>query len=284
MSSIFSGVFYDKDLRPTLGLIDSTIAPLTLEGTLSFDTSQRYCIGWHDLATGENHACPEQAATDSKYDTCPACQRRTGFNPAFYHATSVSEQQEKRNAEPHLLYLAYMGNGYHKVGISWAKRGLRRLLDQGARSALILDTFPTALIARQYEARIAALPQIHETTPTRTKLQLLAHPHTQDEAEASLRSTLETIEAALKTRFTPESIIHLDTYYSPEATVPTDFTTLTEPLVSGSARAVVGDIIFMEHNDRTVALPLKRYTGYTITLDDSITPLDLPAEQVSLFG
>src|SRR5690606_9718124 len=136
---------------------------------LSLDPTKRYCVGWHDLATGESHPCPENAATDKKYETCPACQRRTGFNPAFYHADKVSVKQEARNAEPHHLYLAYMGENYIKVGISWGKRGIKRLLDQGARAGLILETFPTALIARQYEAKIARIDGIHETTSTRIK-------------------------------------------------------------------------------------------------------------------
>lgn len=284
MSKLFGGIYYDKNLRPTLRLDNETMLPLDNSGTFTFDTTQRYCIGWHDLTTGENHTCPNQAATDSKYDTCPACQRRTGFNPAFYHAASVSPQQEARNAEPHMLYLAYMGPQYIKVGISWEQRGVRRLLDQGARSALILETFPTALVARQYEAKIAALAGIHETTPTRTKLQLLEQPYDTSTAQDLLLHTKKRIEDTLKTSFDAPDVVHLNTHYHKTSTSISNFTALTEPLISGEPTAVIGDILFMQHNDRTVALPLKRYTGYRLSFDTPISPLDLPAEQVSLFG
>ncbi len=284
MSRLFGGVYYNEKSQPTLRLGDDDIQLLQKAGTLAFDTSQRYCVGWHDLATGTSHTCPDNATTDAKYDTCPACQRRTGFNPAFYNATSVSKQQEVRNAQPHILYLAYMGDNYIKVGISWAERGNRRLLDQGARSALILETFPTALIARQYEASIATLPNIHETTPTRTKLQLLAHPHDNSTAEQALNEARTVIEQTLKTTFQGSDIIHLDTHYYANNSPVSNFTTLTEPLISGQTTAIIGDIMFMQHDDRTVALPLRRFTGYKASFDTSITPLDLPAEQVSLFG
>ena len=284
MSSLFRGLYYDTDSRPTLKIGDEVIAPLGRTGTLSFDTAQRYCIGWHDLATGENNTCPENAQTDPKYDTCPACQRRTGFNPAFYHASSVSPQQEARNSEPHTLYLAYMGPGYLKVGISWHKRGLRRLLDQGARSAIILETFPSALIARQYEAKIAALPTIHETTPTRTKLKLLELPRSDHLAKKELLAAKHTIEQSLKITFASNEILHFTDHYHASQQRVTSFTTLVQPPISGHVIAVVGDIMFTQYNDRFVALALKRYTGYPATFEATIQPLDLPAEQVSLFG
>lgn len=148
-------------------------SPLDKELALSFATQQRFCTGWHNLEDGSNHPCPDTSKVDDKYDQCAACQQRTGFNPAFYNATSVSPQQEKRNAEPHILYLAHFGGTTTKVGISYANRGRARLLEQGARSALILETFPTAHIARNYEARIAALPGIAETLQLRKKNRLI---------------------------------------------------------------------------------------------------------------
>src|SRR5690606_36329769 len=150
--------------------------PLRHAFTLKFDTAQRYCTGWHDLATGQNHPCTEGGMTNEKYDQCAACQKRTGFNPAVYHAASDSPQQETRNAEPHILYLAHFAPGLVKVGISYAGRGRGRLLEQGARSALILDTFPTAAIARQYEAKIASMPGIAETMLVGKKIAALNQP------------------------------------------------------------------------------------------------------------
>lgn len=283
MSSIFTGIYYTGEpLRPVCGTLEDDHSLIGTTCTLSFDITTRFCIGWHDLATGKNHPCPEQAIISTSYDTCPACQKRTGFNPAFYHAASISPQQEARNAEPHILYLAYMGGDYVKVGISWAKRGIRRLLDQGAQACIVLDTFPTALIARQYEAKIAALPHLHETTPTAKKLQLLAHPSILADAEHHLHAALTTIKKELSLSFSSPTIQPLTQHYTADA-LPHRFTVRDEPTISGTVLAIAGDIIFTEYHDRTLALPVGRYKGYPLTITSTLAELDLPAEQISLF-
>ena len=113
--------------------------------------------GWVDFDNHCSQVCPDGATVDEKYENCLKCRNRTGFNPAFYHADSVSAQQEKINQQPHFVYLAYFAPGVIKVGISQEERGIRRLLEQGARLAVKLETFASALIARQYEAKIAGL-------------------------------------------------------------------------------------------------------------------------------
>lgn len=283
MSSIFTGVHYTGEPpRPVCSTLEGDHSLIGTICTLSFDTTARFCIGWHDLATGKNHPCPEQAAINTPYDTCPTCQKRTGFNPAFYHAASVSPQQAARNAEPHILYLAYMGGDYVKVGISWAKRGIRRLLDQGAQACIVLDTFPTALVARQYEVKIAALPNLHETTPTAKKLQLLAYPSTLADAEHHLHAALTAIKKELLLSFDNPTVQPLAHYYTAD-TLPHHFTVCDEPTISGTVLAIVGDIIFTKYNDRMLALPVGRYKGYPLTITSTLTELDLPAEQISLF-
>lgn len=269
---------------PTLTLSDGEqFAPLDKTLSISFDQTQRYCIGWHDLSSGESHPCPEKATTDKKFETCPACQRRTGFNPAFYNTDKVSQQQEARNAEPHHLYLAYMGKGYIKVGISWANRGNRRLLDQGARAGLILATFPSALIARQYEAKIARIDNMHETTSTRTKLALLRHEFDQKAAKEELYAAKQKVEAALGTAFDSVEVVFFDSAYTHTSVPSGDITLMTKPHISGLAQAIVGDILLTDYDDRTLALPLKQFVGYPIEINDTVAPLDLEPQQMQLF-
>ena len=141
--------------------------------SLEFDFSTKYCTGWVDFENHCSQICPDSATVDGKYENCLKCRDRTGFNPAFYNADSVSAQQEKINQNPHFVYLAYFAPGVIKVGISQEERGIRRLLEQGARLALKLETFSSALIARQYEAKIARLDGIVETMPIHKKLELI---------------------------------------------------------------------------------------------------------------
>jgi hypothetical protein len=285
MSRFITHLYYKGDTyQPTLVLSDNTEqAALGKTISLSFDLSTRFCTGWHDITTGESHPCPEQATTDKKYGICPACQKRTGFNPAFYHSQTVSPQQEARNADPHHLYLSYMGEGYIKVGISWHKRDIQRLLDQGARAGLILETFPTALIARQYEAKIAALAAIHETTATRTKLALLSVPFSESTAREHLLATKQTIEQTLSISLSGGEVLFFDQFYAGSAISPAEITAPPTPTISGNVMALIGDILLTNYDGRRLGLPLKQYIGYPVDITDEIIPLDLDPQQLQLF-
>ncbi|HEY5695817.1 MAG TPA: DUF2797 domain-containing protein [Candidatus Saccharimonadales bacterium] len=261
------------------------LLPLSKTIDLQFDNSQRYCVGWRNITTGERSACPTAAALDGKYEQCAACQERTGFNPAFYHATSVSTQQEARNQEPHILYLARFGNGIIKVGISYAKRGRSRLLEQGARDALILDTFPSANIARQYEAKIAALPNIVETLQVRKKLSLILQPYSHQDGEHELQATKQKIEEALKISFEKPQLFNLDPIYFPHDTpnLADSVDCTDQNKLTGTVNGSVGSLLFCLYNETPVFLPLKKYVGYNVELAYTQTQLSLPARQTSLF-
>ena len=101
----------------------------------------RRCVGRHDLETHAKMPCPldVELPPESKVTVCPACQEATGFNPSFYHTDFVSPQQRAYNAEPHIAYLAYFSPAHVKAGITAASRGVRRLLEQGARAGRIVD-------------------------------------------------------------------------------------------------------------------------------------------------
>ena len=144
--------------------------------SLEFDFSVKYCTGWVDFENRCSQICPDHATVDGKYENCLKCRDKTGFNPAFYNASSVSTQQEKINQNPHFVYLAYFAPNVIKVGISQEERGIRRLLEQGARLAIKLETFSSALIARQYEAKISKLDGIAETLPVHKKMELIKQP------------------------------------------------------------------------------------------------------------
>ena len=63
--------------------------------SLEFDFSVKYCTGWVDFENRCSQICPDHATVDEKYENCLKCRDKTGFNPAFYNANSVSAQQEK---------------------------------------------------------------------------------------------------------------------------------------------------------------------------------------------
>ena len=286
---LLAHVSFSKEEKPVLSLQQGekiiSFMPLGQTLTLRFDTAQRFCTGWYDMRSGEDHICPERAEVAEKYEQCPACQKRTGFNPAFYHASSVSEQQEERNQEPHFLYLAHFGKDVIKVGISYAGRGNSRLLEQGARSALVLDTFPTAHIARQYEAKIASLPGIAETIQLRKKIAELEKPYDQAVAMQELTGTRNRIKEQLGVTFAQNDALHLDpTYFASGAPQLADaFDCSPQALISGRATGMLGSLLFCAQQETPLFLPLKKFVGYPVKLSYDTTQVALPARQASLF-
>ena len=282
---------YDEQHRPHLSLLkegDDSFVHFLPRGeklTLSFNTDQRYCNGWHDLETSQSFPCPDATQLPEQYDQCRHCQQKTGFNPAFYNAASVSEQQQKRNAEPHILYLAHFAPGVVKVGISWAGRGIKRLLDQGARSAVIIKTYPNADIARQYEAKTASLPGIAETLQVRNKMNYLTRPY--DPAIGAEELHLARERLIREVGATPDDVdpLHLDSYYIGDSQLqPTNLIDTTKnKSISGDCIGMLGSVLITEQDGMQYALPLSKLTGYRCTLRYDETKNEAAPHQVSLF-
>ncbi|MDB5187332.1 MAG: hypothetical protein JWM07_804 [Candidatus Saccharibacteria bacterium] len=286
---LFTSIGFSSNEEPILLLQKDesffSFNPINQSLTLTFDTSQRYCVGWKDITAGGQFVCPNKQMVPSKFEQCAGCQKRTGFNPAFYHATSVSAQQETRNTEPHILYLAHFGPGVIKVGISHAKRGNARLLEQGARSAMILDTLSSAHVARQYEAKIAALPNIAETIQLRKKIDLMMRPYDEAAATQELLTTKAIIESHINTTFTSQHIQTFNSHYFPNGPVniADAHATTGQLMLAGKAIGLMGSVLFCEQNENIFYSPLKQYAGYAVSISDSITPITAPARQTSLF-
>lgn len=278
-----------RDNKPVLdvardgAIVEHAIVPGAL--TLDFDTSQRYCTGWHDLETGVSSPCPNTTTIDPKFTQCPACQRRTGFNPAFYNSSNVSAQQDKRNHEPHFLYLAYFAPNVIKVGISYSGRGDARLLEQGSRASYVLDTLPTALIARQYEAKISSLDNMLEHLTSRRKRELWSNAYDSEVAKQQLDTAIKQIEDETSLKFSNPKFVDLNQYYFFETGTSLDEVVelSTGNFVSGDIIGCIGTDIVARNNTRLISLHLKNFLGYPVKIDQSIRPIELPPVQVSLF-
>ena len=280
---------YDRKLKPGLTLhlpgsdVFSYFSPTGQSITLTFDTSSRACTGWHDLSTSQSYPCPDQAALPPQFDHCRHCQNKTGFNPAFYHAASVSPQQQARNAEPHFLYLAHFAPGVVKVGISWAQRGLRRLLDQGARSALIVKTYPTATLARQYEAKVAALPGISETLQQKTKHKLLGTVYDMAKGVAELMAVRERVADSCGISADRHEPVVLDPYYLTGQQITAPIILYGEQRISGNCLGMVGGTLITEQNGQQFGLGLSNLTGYRVTISKEVAANVHRPQQASLF-
>lgn len=252
--------------------------------SFSFDTQQRYCVGWHNLETGESFMCDDSAKIDKKYEQCSVCQKKTGFNPAFYHSDSISKQQQKRNQQPHFLYLAYFSPGHCKVGISYQGRGYSRLYEQGAKAAMILHEFPTALIARSHEFKIARCSGVFEAISSTVKQKLLGDTYDANQAEGILRKKLLEIAASTNVTYEHAKFIDLfDKYFLGERLDIKDVISRDkEGSIAGKVVAVIGSILVTEYNNRYYSLNIKKYIGYMLDEEREVI-MKAPARQESLF-
>ena len=254
------------------------------ELSLAFDFSAKYCTGWVDFENHCSQVCPDGATVDGKYENCLKCRNRTGFNPAFYHANSVSTRQEKINQQPHFVYLAHFAPGVIKVGISQEKRGIRRLLEQGARLALKLETFSSALIARQYEAKIARLDGIVETMPIHKKLELIKQPFDRADGEKKLQQKLLEIEQKIGVSFPRSELILCEDYFH---TAGVDLTRVVlmkdQNQLAGRVRSVIGPILIVDYDGQLLAYNVKKFIGYQAQTITGDIELELPSEQLTLF-
>jgi len=252
--------------------------------SLEFDFSTKYCTGWVDFENHCSQICPDSATVDGKYENCLKCRNRTGFNPAFYNADSVSAQQEKINQNPHFVYLAYFAPGVIKVGISQEERGIRRLLEQGARLALKLETFSSALIARQYEAKIASLDGIVETMPIHKKLELIKQPFDRADGEKKLQQKLLEIEQKIGISFPKSELIPCEDYFY---TAGVDLTRVVlmkdQNQLAGRVRSIIGPILIADYDGQLLAYNVKKFIGYQAQTVDGAIDIEIPSTQLALF-
>ncbi len=285
---IIRRVSFSSHGQPFIEFVDGVdiwqVNPLNQTIALQFDTSQRFCIGGYDMVAGENYACPHSATVDGKYEQCRVCMKATGFNPAFYHATTISEQQLARNAEPHLVYLAYFAPNVLKVGISHAKRGIARLLEQGARAAVVLLECSSADIARSYEEKMTGMYGIRDTVQLTKKTELAKVPFRAEQAQQILGRIVSDLQVDLRVTFDSEDVMLLDQYYfktlpAPDLSQAIDLR--AHDAVAGEPIGMLGSVLYCRYDEQIVSLPLKKYVGYTVA--DTVGALDLGAQQMTLF-
>lgn len=250
-------------------------------------TGERRCTGRFDLATHQASACPDdtELLPGSKDTQCPACQEATGFNPSFYYALSVSPQQRAYNATPHFAYLAYFSPQHVKAGISSEGRGIRRLLDQGARAARVVGRFPDAYAARECEAGMCLDERIYETMRVSKKVELLANVR-YDFAEAC--GILDEAAARLGLRDTAEPCLDLTPYYFGDAGSPAcDTLRVAEgpaDCCAGLCAGMVGGTLVLQQNGVNYLVPVNDWEAHVVELheDEVLHEYEFEPLQMSL--
>ena len=232
---------------------------------------EQHCVGRHDLETGRSVPCPARVAFGAiAHEQCSDCFAATGFNPAFYNAPRISEQQRRRNLEPHIVYLVSFGVGAVKVGMAYAPRRLSRLLEQGARLGAVLACLPNADRARELEASIARELDVSEFVRASRKRQLLASPLSAAAARAELACAIARVAERHPEAADAGPIQELDPYYFGDERVPSTLTDLSETLphsISGRCVGMIGDIVVCAQREQRFMLSLGDSVGHRVRLE-----------------
>ena len=236
------------------------------------NTELRYCVGTYDLNTFATTPCRKKVVLDShqKGNYCEYCKYEIGFNPAFYNAKAISPQQVQYNNSPHIVYMAYFSPDHIKVGIASERRHSIRLLEQGARAAIVLAKYPNAQLARQLEARLCSNTDILENVTSDTKLRLLIEEdYSFDYAKKSLMYTAKKYYG----QSVLGDVIDLEPYYFYGKSLVGKIQRLDnqkEAQISGKLVGMIGDIVIMVQpevsEDTLFAVSVKKYISHVVKL------------------
>jgi hypothetical protein len=258
----------DVRVRPT------TRVPILLRGrvlTLT-QTDPRFCVGRYSLKTFEAVPCPNRAVIENdKAIACGACLQANAFNPYFYNTQQLSPEQLAYNSQPHDVYLAHFGGGIIKVGISNSFRTQTRLLEQGARLAIVVCTMPDAQNARAIEDRARSVLRVPENVRGSMKRRLLNLEFDHSLARAELRQRFDRMRtefhlAGIKgLAFEPDPFYFGGEQFHPPATDLCE----TEPKkISGRIVGMVGDLLIAIQQGRYFMLSLKPLMSHLVEVND----------------
>lgn len=239
------------------------------------DTRVKYCTGWYDIETHQNHLCESQAIVDTAYDSCYACRQKTEFNPAFYNTAHVSEKQAKYNKAPHTVYVAYFGNSLAKAGIMSDSRGIERLYEQGALLYGIIARCPDATIAHNLEDKLIQ-KGLRNSVSKKQKADVFQGVIDADSEQVRFRTIVDSVGYV-----DVEIATLLDTFFFgsyPKLPIQ-DFG--GNP-ISGKVVGAVGRYLVLENNGRLYGFLLSKLFGYKITIGDEINLIERKLEQVNL--
>ena len=249
---------------------------LTLDagGELAVELSgQRRCIGHRPPGSGTLVACPNQR-TGTSSNQCPDCFAASMMLPCLRCEGDRCQNPKRRVAcvqpDNHAVYLAAFAPGVYKVGVARWERRRERLVEQGARAAVIVGR-DDGQQARRVEAQIKRLVDdegnqlIPDKRTFHEKLTLLTVAGDRPQLEDELRRVWPLIRPRLRGRFLDE----IETVDLPEAPLldcpPRVVSAHADLRVRGVIEAVCGQTLLIDSDSgERVALDAGGLVGYAL--------------------
>ena len=147
-----------------------------------------------------------------------------------------------------------------------------------------LETFASALIARQYEAKIAKLDGIMETVAASKKLGLIKQPLNAAVAEQALADALVRIQQKLGLDFPNRTLIMCEDYFHTEGRDLSSVIDMTgNTVLAGTVVSVIGSVLITEYDGQLLAYNLKKFIGHRAQTVQGAIDLEIPNTQLTLF-
>lgn len=268
--------------------------PLTIGDKINFAfDAKRKCIGYRKAegSSGSLLSCPNNV-TGITSAQCPDCLGSAKILPCLRCTGEVCRNQVKRNfcvqPENHALYLAGFASGIIKVGVSRWPRRQQRLLEQGARCAIIVARDDGQMI-RRYETQITSFGFVDRLSSSE-KLTYLSQNIAVDKLLEEIHEAYEKIRLRMRAPWLDElETIHLPEYPSIHGL---ESASLWKPKDNPGRAVLKGEILHISgrlmilkdsQSDQPLVIDLKDAVGY------EVSPA-LPEEQssgqmqLSLFG
>ena len=260
---------------------------------LEFSPS-RECIGYRSSEKEGSSLleCPE-AVVGITSSQCENCLGRANILPCLRCTGDVCRNAAKRDfciqPDNHALYLASFASGVIKVGVSRWERRTQRLLEQGAKTAIIVAQNDGQMI-RRYEALITKFGYIDRLTSSE-KLGYLSRSASTEELLVELHQALDTIRLRMNATWIEPEVIELPDYPS----IPgLEFSKLWKPNKKGDSASILkaeivnitGRLLILKdldaNNQQPIAVDVKDLVGYRVqpASEDSYTSGQM---QLSLF-
>lgn len=226
----------------------------------------RHCIGYRAPGAETLEACPDGNETD-RASQCPECaelaQMRACHRCNGLRCSNPARRDTCVVADNHAAYLAAFAPGVIKVGVGRWNRRRMRVLEQGARAAIVIARDDGQQI-RRLESAIA-LRGIPDRLAPGERLRALGVDSDPD----ALRDDLEQVAAGFRRRLPWAKWLRpTETLELPALPVfPASSRLLRpapgEPLV-GEVSALAGQFLILERSDAPVAIELSSLVGYPV--------------------
>ncbi len=187
--------------------------------------------------------------------------------------------------------MAYFSPTHIKVGIASEKRHSIRLLEQGARAAIIINRFENAQKARELEARLCDNKGILERLTSDSKLKLLCGIKYDFKTAKDL--LIERVKELYNTENEYKVIDLMPYYFYGNNETPHEYYRVEnekENIVSGELMGLIGDAVVLKQpstQERVIyAMSIKKFISHVVNiyLNRSIATYSLEPRQLTLWG